>query len=185
MVKRSLMLNFVHIVRTLFFGLSDIASLYMMWFVVRWLCLETDFEFISATLGFLIGITLLVLTSLVRAIRFKYFGLMLSRMIVMFTFVGFGNNFYQSIVGVNTDSNSLINMLIYLVVINVIILIVIKILDYIIQRIVHYIFENNKTDFVLDKKTIVYDNEGNVYSEVCVYSLKSMNIYNIEMLDTD
>lgn len=179
MIKRSLMLNLMFIIRTLFSALSDIIGLYMIWFVLRWLCLEMKFDFISATLGLFMGVILLILNALMRAIKFKYFGLMLSRLIIMFVFVVFGNNFYQMIVGVNTNSDSLMNMLIYLSITNLIIWFMVKLLDYIIRRILDYIFENNKDDFILSQKAVLYS--GSAEYELFKYRLKTMNVYNIEI----
>lgn len=181
MIKRSLMLNLMCVIRTLFSALSDIVSLYMIWFVLRWLCLEMKFDFISATLGLFMGVILLILNALMRAIKFKYFGLMLSRLIIMFVFVIFGNNFYQMIVGVNTNSDSLMNMLIYLSIANLIIWFMVKLLDYIIRRILDHIFENNKDDFILSQKAVLYSDSGSGEYESFKYRLKSINVYNIEI----
>lgn len=180
MIKRSLILNFLYFVRTLNSTASDILALCMMWFVIRWICLEAKFDFISATLGFLIGISLLVSSALIRAIKFKYIGLLISRFIIIFTFVIFGNNIYQMLTRIKSDETSMSNVFVVLLVISIIIMIIGKILDRVLVAMVNRAFERHEDDFELVEKSVVYHMGGGAHYESYKYRLKSMNFYNIE-----
>lgn len=181
MVKRSLILNMVHFIRTLFSAATDITLFYTMWFVIKWICLNTDFEFISATVGFFIGVGMLVLNSVTRAIRYKYFGLLVSRMIVVFVFAVFGNTLYQKLAGIKTDMVTMRSYFIVLCVAIAVFTLIGRLLDRVVVSSISKVFEEHEDDFELVKDVTYYYMGGGIDSRSCVYRLKTMNVYNIEV----
>lgn len=181
MIKRSLGLNLVHLIRTIVGALSDTLALYMMWFLVKWLSYEAKFDFISATMGLFIGFSLLIWTGFVRAIKHHYFGLMLSRVMIVFMFVLFGNEMYQSIVDIGTSTDANINVLMILSIGCIIFLIVGKILNVIVRKMIGSMFEHHEDDFDIISESTNYYMSGGVMSESERYRLKTFNFYNIEI----
>ena len=181
MVKRSLGLNLIHFIRTLIGALSDILVLYMIWFLVKWLSDDGKFDFISATMGLFVGFVMLILTGLMRAIKHHYFGLMLSNIIIIFIFVLFGNEMYQSIVDIGMSNESRIDVLIILSFSCFVFWIIGKILNIIISKLIGSIFERYEDDFEIISESINYHMGGGVMSESERYRLKTLNFYNIEI----
>lgn len=185
MTQRSLMLNLVQLIRVLFGAIEEILSLYGFWVLIRWLCVEASFDFISATMGLFIGIMVYWVSSLKRHIQFKHFGSFLSIMMQVFAYLICGNILYQSIIDIGDETKSFQITLIWLFIIIFVIFIISKLVDFVVSKFLLKMFENYPDDFEMIQASTYYFIDGNESYESYRYKLKTMNIFGLQLMHNE
>ncbi len=182
MIQRSLLINGLVLVRSIISGIVESLSLFVFWTLIRWLCIELKFDFISATLGLSIGIIIYWISMMKRSINLKKLGMLLSIMIQIFIYFLAGGFLYKQIINfgdVSVDYQMIIAKLMIAV---VVIFIIAKVLDFVIARITNSLFDNHVDDFELIQASTIYNINGQEQHESYRYKLKTWNLFDIQYI---
>ena len=182
MIQRSLLINGLVLFRSIISGIIESLSLFVFWTLIRWLCLELKFDFISATLGLSIGIIVYWINIIKRSINLKKLGMLLSIMIQIFVYFLAGGFLYKQIINFGDVSANYQMIILKLITSVVVIFIIAKTLDFIINRIIKTLFDNHKGDFELIQASTIYNIHGQELYESYRYKLKSLNLFDIQYI---
>ena len=182
MIQRSLLINGLVLFRSIISGIIESLSLFVFWTLIRWLCLEVKFDFISATLGLSIGIIVYWINIIKRSINLKKLGMLLSIMIQIFVYFLAGGFLYKQIINFGDVSANYQMIILKLITAVVVIFIIAKTLDFIINRIIKTLFNNHKGDFELIQASTIYNIHGQELYDSYRYKLKTLNLFDIQYI---
>lgn len=182
MIQRSLLINGLVLFRSIISGIIESLSLFVFWTLIRWLCLELKFDFISATLGLSIGIIVYWINIIKRSINLKKLGMLLSIMIQIFVYFLAGGFLYKQIINFGDVSANYQMIILKLITAVVVIFIIAKTLDFIINRIIKTLFNNHKGDFELIQASTIYNIHGQELYDSYRYKLKTLNLFDIQYI---
>lgn len=182
MLQRSLLINGLVLLRSIISGIIESLSLFVFWTLIRWLCLELKFDFISATLGLSIGIIVYWINIIKRSINLKKLGLLLSIMIQIFVYFLAGGFLYKQIINFGDVSANYQMIVGKLIIVVVVIFIIAKVLDFIINKIINSLFNNHEGDFELIQASTMYNIHGQELHESYRYKLKTWNLFDIQYI---
>lgn len=182
MIQRSLLINGLVLLRSIISGIIESLSLFVFWTLIRWLCLELKFDFISATLGLYIGIIVYWINIIKRSINLKKLGLLLSIMIQIFVYFLAGGFLYKQIINFGEVSADYQMIIVKLIIVVVVIFIIAKVLDFVISRITNSLFDNHVDDFELIQASTIYNIHGQELHESYRYKLKTLNLFDIQYI---
>lgn len=184
--NKSLIL-FLEFLSNLLSIIFQVLIFYLFWLIIKIWTVSLNFDFTSATLGFLLGYVLILYNMLVKSLRLKRISSFSTALLTVIILMLTSSSLYKFIVDFASDTDKIMNHLLIVSVVIAVLYVIQKLFEFLIKRLVQSLFESNENEFELIRASTHYSKSGVELNESYFYVLKGFNPFSIsytEIIET-